>query len=84
MRESDSNNLVIQFRQNKTPVGTPTTGNTGNAKKDMIRIVYSGLADVPVTDMTKCFEKVQIGIMADEKAKNLDWTKCVATLRTLS
>ena len=81
IRQSDSNNLVIQFRQNKKPA----TGNTGNRKNDMVRVAYTGLEGVPVTDSDKCFSKVQIAVMKDNLAGagTIDWTKCVSTMRTL-
>ena len=85
MRE-DSNNLVIQFRQNKKAVGTATSGNTGNAKKDLVRVVYTGLEGVNVSDADKCFPKVQIAVMKDSLSAGgtIDWTKCVSEMRTLS
>jgi len=80
-KRDDSNNLVVQFRQNKIPVGTATTGNTGNKKKDMIHIVYTGLKGIKWPDMNKCFEKIQIAIMKDD-IKN--WSKCVSNMRSLN
>jgi len=82
MRESDSNNLVVQFRQNDKA----NTGNSGNAKKDLVRVVYTGLESVSVTDHDKCFSKVQIAVMKDSFSAvgPMDWTKCVSTMRTLN
>ena len=74
----DRNNLVVQFRQNKKA----GDGNAGTENKDVVHVVYTGLASVAISDPETCFSKILIAVKKDQGGTH-DWTECVAGMKTI-